>query len=69
MAEVRDFTSYAGKLNRGDSSQRLSDVEPSYKEKIRNHKLAVVFRTSAIILGSLLFIAVVYIGWRDKEYS
>ena len=69
MAEVRDFTSYAGKLNRGDSSQRPSDGEPSYKEKIRNHKLAVVFRTSAIVLGSILLIAIIYIGWRDKEYS
>ena len=69
MAEVRDFSSYVGKQNRGSSGQRLSEGEPSYKEKIRNHKLAVIFRTAAIVLGAVLFVALIYVGWRDKEYS
>ncbi len=69
MAEVRDFVSYADKFNRGSSGQKYLDGEPSYKEKIRNHKLAVVFRTLAITIGVVAFVAIVYIGWRDKEYS
>ena len=69
MAEVRDFSSYAGKLNRDDSSQRPFDGEPSYKEKIRSHRLAVLFRTVGIVVGVVLFVTVVYLSWRDKEYS
>ena len=69
MAEVRDFVSYADKLNNDRYGQKLTDGEPSYKEKIRNHKLAVVFRTITISLVVVLFVVLVYIGWRDKEYS
>ena len=69
MAEVKDFSSYAGKLNRDNSSQRPFDGAPSYKEKIRNHRLAVLLRTVGIIVGTVLFVSLVYVGWRDKEYS
>ena len=69
MAEVRDFTSYASRFGRGDSDQYDNDTEPSYKERIRNHKIAVVFRTVTIAVAVVLFVALVYIGWRDKEYS
>ncbi len=69
MAEVRDFVSYADKLNNDRYGQKLTDGEPSYKEKIRNHKLAVVFRTITISVVVVLFVVLVYIGWRDKEYS
>ncbi len=69
MAEVRDFSSYAEKYNKSDDNQRESAPEPSYQEKIRNHKLAVAFRTSMIIIFSTLFVILVYVGWRDKEYS
>ena len=69
MAEVRDFTSYASRLNRGNSDREYYDEEPSYKERLRNHKIAVVFRTVTIAAAVVLFVALVYIGWRDKEYS
>ncbi len=69
MAEVRDFATYAGKVNSGSAGLRPSDDEPSYKEKIRNHKLAVVFRTVGIIALVIAFVALIYLSWRDKEYS
>ncbi|MCR5669370.1 MAG: DUF5711 family protein [Butyrivibrio sp.] len=67
MAEVRDFLSYAQKLNR--SGEDSSDQGPSYKEKIRNHKLKVFFRTLTVAVLSVAFVVIVYVGWRDKEYS
>ncbi len=69
MAEVRDFVSYADKFNKKSSGQKPTDGEPSYKEKIRNHKLAVTFRTIAITVAVVLFAVLIYVGWRDKQYS
>ncbi len=69
MAEVRDFATYAGKVNSGSAGLRPSGDEPSYKEKIRNHKLAVVFRTVGITALVIAFVALIYLSWRDKEYS
>ena len=69
MAEVRDFLSYTEKLNNKGSGNYESDDQPSYKEKIRNHKLAVLFRTLGITLGVLAFVVVVYVSWRDKLYT
>lgn len=69
MAEVKDFASYAEKLNRGNTDTGSSDGEPSYKERIRSHKIAVAFRTVAIAAVIIIFVAIVYIGWRDKSYS
>lgn len=69
MAEVRDFTSYASRLNKGTDRQEPFDGEPSYKERIRNHKIVVVFRTAAIAVAVVLFVVLIYIGWRDKEYT
>ncbi|MCR5404941.1 MAG: DUF5711 family protein [Butyrivibrio sp.] len=69
MAEVRDFSSYAEKLNRGDSTKGTSSVEPSYKERIRNHRIAVIVRTVSITAAVIIFTVLIYISWRDKEYS
>ena len=69
MAEVKDFNSYARKLNNGGDFDDSSDKQASYKEKIRNHKLKVFFRTVAIALFTVAVIAIIYISWRDKEYS
>ena len=69
MAEVRDFASYAGKFNRDDSDRSSKGYGPSYKEKIRNHKLAVIFRTIGITAAVVFLVLVIYINWRDKEYS
>ena len=72
MAEVKDFRAYARKLNNGGDyydDDDTSDKQASYKEKIRNHKLKVFFRTLGIAALVLLMVAVIYITWRDKEYS
>ncbi len=69
MAEVKDFASYAEKLNKEGYARGESDGEPSYKEKIRNHKLAVAFRTIGIIVFAVVLVMVIYVSWRDKEYT
>ncbi len=69
MAEVRDFASYAGKFNKEGNARGESDSEPSYKEKIRSHKLAVLFRTLGITAFAILLVLVIYVSWRDKEYT
>ena len=69
MAEVRDFASYADKLNRDNDDERQSDSGLSYKEKIRNHKLKVFARTVFVTVVAVLVVAVIYISWRDKEYD
>ena len=69
MAEVKDFISYAKKLNNDGDFDDSSEKQASYKEKIRNHKLKVFFRTVAIALFAVFVVAVIYISWRDKEYS
>ena len=69
MAEVRDFSAYAGKLNNSGDDKGNSNRETSYKEKIRSHKLAVFFRTVSIAAIVVLLASAIYISWRDKEYS
>ena len=68
MAEVRDFSSYARKKNNDNTPDSVA-VDTSYKEKIRSHKLRVFFRTIAIAAIVLLTVIVVYVSWRDREYS
>ncbi|MBR4670409.1 MAG: hypothetical protein IKO84_07405 [Butyrivibrio sp.] len=68
MAEVRDFSKYAEKINRADS-QDTSERGTSYKERIRSHKLIVFFRTIVIVATIALLTVVIYVSWRDKEYS
>ena len=62
MAEVRDFSTYAEKINRVGRGT-------SYKERIRSHKLIVFFRTIVIVATIALLTVVIYVSWRDKEYS
>ncbi len=71
MAEVRDFEAYAGKLNKKNSELENSSFErgASYKEKIRSHKLAVLFRTITITALTIFLISAIYISWRDRQYS
>ncbi|SFU50295.1 DUF5711 family protein [Butyrivibrio sp. M55] len=68
MAEVRDFSTYAGKLNSRKKSG-ASDRQTSYKEKIRSHKLKVFIRAVVLIVFCTVMISVIYISWRDKVYS
>lgn len=67
MAEVRDFASYAGKLNK--RNERPDGGGVSYQEKIRSHKLAVLFRTIGITVAAVFIIAIIYVSWRDKTYT
>ncbi len=68
MAEVRDFSAYAGKLNSKKKSG-ASGRQTSYKEKIRSHKLKVFIRAVVIAVSCTVLVSVVYISWRDKVYS
>jgi hypothetical protein len=68
LAEVRDFSAYAGKLNNGAGDHSF-ERGASYKEKIRSHKLAVFFRTVGIATIVVFLVAAIYVSWRDKEYS
>ncbi len=67
MAEVRDFESYARKLNKDD--KRPYDGGISYKDKIRNHKLKVLVRALATTAFAVVLVSLIYISWRDKSYS
>ena len=68
MAEVRDFASYADKLNNGNGRGK-SDSGLSYKEKIRNHRLKVFARTVSVTVSAIIIISIIYIGWRDRRYD
>ena len=69
MAEVKDFSSYARKLNRNNEGAASAAGDSSYKEKIRSHKLKVFFRTIIIAAVVLFTVIAIYVSWRDKEYS
>lgn len=69
MAEVKDFSSYARKLNRNNDGGSSPASDSSYKEKIRSHKLKVFFRTIIIAAVVLFTVIAIYVSWRDKEYS
>lgn len=69
MAEVRDFSSYAEKLNKNKSEGASVRDTVDYKEKIRHHRLAVFFRTLAVMAIVLFAVVALYVSWRDKEYS
>jgi hypothetical protein len=70
LAEVRDFSEYARKLNNfHDDAGSSSDKGTSYKEKIRNHRLHVFFRTLLIALFVIVIVAIIYVSWRDKLYT
>ena len=68
MAEVRDFSTYAGKLN-SRKKAGASGRQTSYKEKIRSHKVAVFVRAVVISVVAVTLTTVIYISWRDKHYS
>ncbi|WP_051204689.1 DUF5711 family protein [Butyrivibrio sp. VCD2006] len=42
---------------------------PSYKERIRKHRIAVFVRTIVIITIAVLMVAAVYVSWRDKHFT
>ncbi len=71
MAEVKDFSKYI--KNNSDSDEENGDFreqrEPSYTEKIRNHRIAVAIRTVVAVVVVVLLISAVYVSWRDKQFS
>ncbi|MBO4457769.1 MAG: hypothetical protein J5802_08615 [Butyrivibrio sp.] len=68
MAEVRDFSTYAGKFN-SRKKAGASGRQTSYKEKIRSHKVAVFVRAVVISAFVITLATVIYVSWRDKHYS
>ena len=68
MAEVRDFNKYIKKES--DKEGEESDYrEPSYTERIRNHRIIVAVRTVAILVVAVLLVSAVYVSWRDKHFT
>lgn len=43
--------------------------EPSYIEKIRSHRLAIIYRTVLILVLVAAGLALAYFSWRDKVFS
>lgn len=68
MAEVRNFRDYSKKTN-SETSEQTEHKEPSYKEKIRNHKLLIFYRGVIMAAVGVAIIFILYIHWRDKVYS
>nr|MCR5100095.1 DUF5711 family protein [Butyrivibrio sp.] len=66
MAEVKDFNSYTGKKV---NNEKPDSGEMSYDEKIRNHRIKVYFRTFIIMAVAVVLITILYVSWRDKNYS
>ncbi len=70
MAEVRDFSSYAKKLNNRNGFESAEEKSTGdYKEKIRNHRLKVFVCSVAIVAVVLFVVVALYVSWRDKEFS
>ncbi|MCR4763528.1 MAG: DUF5711 family protein [Lachnospiraceae bacterium] len=55
MASIRNFAA-------------RSASEPSYLEKIRSHKLAILYRTALVIVLIAAGVALAYFSWRDKVF-
>ena len=84
MAEVRNFRDYKNnkKISEEIDDDLVdemaddsflyvdeSDDEPSYQEKIRNHKLLVFYRTILTMIVAAAIVVVVYINWKEKIYT
>ncbi len=59
QADIADSGEYDGYDSTG----------PSYKERIRKHRIAVAVRTIAGIVITALIVAAVYVSWRDKHFT
>ncbi len=68
MAEVKDFSKYINK-DAGGSDDENGRQEPSYQEKIRNHRIKVIVRNVVAIVAVGLLVAGIYISWRDKTFT
>ena len=68
MAEVRDFSKYI-KREASEDEEQKEYAEPSYTEKIRKHRIAVMVRTIVGIVVVVLAVAAIYVSWRDKHFS
>lgn len=73
MAEVRNFRDYSRNTRNTDAPDDDTGAsfskEPSYQEKIRNHRLIVFYRTIFLLIIAVSLIAFIYINWHNKVYS
>lgn len=73
MAEVRNFRDYSRYFRNSDAPDEDAGAsfsrEPSYQEKIRNHRLIVFYRTIFLLIVSISLIVFIYMNWHNKVYS
>lgn len=73
MAEVRNFRDYSRNYRNEDAPDDDTGAsfsrEPSYQEKIRNHRLIVFYRTIFLLIVAIALIAFIYVNWHNKVYS
>lgn len=62
MANVRDYLKK--KKDRRDEQYRIS-----YREKIKNHKFTIFYRTILVIILIAAIIAALYVQWKNKIYT
>lgn len=60
MADIRDFFSYKNSPEK---------TEPSFDEKIRQHRRNVAVRTVGAVVLVVLVLALFYYSWRNKTYA
>ena len=73
MAEVRNFRDYSRNFRNDDAPDEDTGAsfsrEPSYQEKIRNHRLIVFYRTVFLLIAAVVIVVFIYMNWHDKVYS
>jgi hypothetical protein len=73
MAEVKNFRDYSRNFRDPDAPDEETGAsfsrEPSYQEKIRNHRLIVFYRTIFLLIAAVAIVAFIYVNWHNKVYS
>ena len=62
MNNVRDYLKK--KKERQNENSRIS-----YREKIKNHKFTIFYRTILVFVLIVAVIAAVYVQWKNKTYT
>ncbi|WP_029323392.1 DUF5711 family protein [Butyrivibrio sp. AE3004] len=51
------------------SSEDYESSGPSYRERIRKHRIAVFIRTIVVLVITVFVVVAVYVSWRDKHFT
>jgi hypothetical protein len=62
MSNIRDYV-------KAKEKRQKSDKKINYRERIRGHKLTIVYRIALVCMLTAGIIFALYIQWRDKVYS